>query len=509
MHWFCGCKSGVDTTSDLRDAAAEATQDAHSNSMSPEALKAKLQNFNARVASETDTRTYEALAYRDKTYRKSHSAPGHMLPMKGNVEEQEETPRRLESDSDVVEMPCKRKVQKAMTMPARIEARRSSITLSMEVLTKLLRQHDERRADALSLLGAQTEFIAEADLEACWTETATCHVHGIAKGKQRDAGAELKYKFSDNRKKLPGEPPAFVSCQKGKKGNSPSPNQDNFSLTYFKNGYTLACVFDGHGQWGHLVSLRTVQTVPYFLIRSKHFETSIEKALVEAFEKAHDDCVAIALQQDWNIMASGSTAVAALWKGNKLWTANSGDSRCVVSSIPEAAITHETVDHKPDDEKEKARVVAAGGRVKSETYDDGLTLHRIFIGEQNYPGLSMTRSLGDVCVKDHGVIPTPDICSIELDLSKKPFILLGSDGIWEFMSSETAVNHVIKAYAVHGAGEAIADLHDRARELWANEEDNYCDDMTSMLVLLQNPADTAPTQKDINEKSSIPRQATV
>jgi len=72
------------------------------------------------------------------------------------------------------------------------------------------------------------------------------------------------------------------------------------------------------------------------------------------------------------------------------------------------------------------------------------------------------------------------------------------------MSSSTAVNHIIKAYAVHGASEAITDLHEKSRELWAREEDNYCDDMTSMLVLLEDPA-----QKQVNEDSSIQRTPTV
>ena len=29
-----------------------------------------------------------------------------------------------------------------------------------------------------------------------------------------------------------------------------SPNQDNFSVTHFKSGYTLICTFDGHGPFG-------------------------------------------------------------------------------------------------------------------------------------------------------------------------------------------------------------------------------------------------------------------
>merc|ERR1712151_576499 len=105
-------------------------------------------------------------------------------------------------------------------------------------------------------------------------------------------------------------PKPIVHCQKGSKGfRDTTPNQDNFSITTFNNGWTLACAFDGHGPCGHIVSTRTVQTVPFFMSQSEHFHSgNWEKALVEAFEKSQKELVNHALENQWDVQAGGSTA---------------------------------------------------------------------------------------------------------------------------------------------------------------------------------------------------------
>ena len=52
---------------------------------------------------------------------------------------------------------------------------------------------------------------------------------------------------------------------------------------------TMYGVCDGHGPFGHLVSFRLVQTIPYFLTNSEHFGKNWEEALKEAFAKAQED----------------------------------------------------------------------------------------------------------------------------------------------------------------------------------------------------------------------------
>lgn len=71
---------------------------------------------------------------------------------------------------------------------------------------------------------------------------------------------------------------------------------------------------------------------------------------------------------------SGCTAVVALIKGDDLYVANAGDSRCVLCKNGTAVEMSE--DHKPEDELECARVEKAGGRVSGGRVDGGLNLSR-------------------------------------------------------------------------------------------------------------------------------------
>lgn len=65
----------------------------------------------------------------------------------------------------------------------------------------------------------------------------------------------------------------------------------------------------------------------------------------------------------------------ALLKGQELYVANSGDSRCVVCRKGKAI--EMSLDHKPEDNAEKKRIVNAGGMVtKDGRVNGGLNLSR-------------------------------------------------------------------------------------------------------------------------------------
>lgn len=66
--------------------------------------------------------------------------------------------------------------------------------------------------------------------------------------------------------------------------------------------------------------------------------------------------------------------MVALIKGDNLYVANAGDSRCVVCKNGTAIDMSE--DHKPEDELECARVEKAGGEVSGGRVNGGLNLSR-------------------------------------------------------------------------------------------------------------------------------------
>ena len=113
--------------------------------------------------------------------------------------------------------------------------------------------------------------------------------------------------------------------------------------------------------------------------------------------------------------------------GNKLVTANSGDSRAVLASLKDrdyklkkdekkALCVEEndrqwvsmdlTRDHKPDDPDEKMRILARGGRIDSYKGRMGEDVGpaRVWLKKESFPGLAMSRSIGDACAHSVGVI---------------------------------------------------------------------------------------------------------
>jgi len=381
-----------------------------------------------------------------------------------------------------------RSEKRAQTLPA-TSTRRGDMTLNEDALKKLEEMQKTLKARyRRGSVNVMFTVVPQETMDEAFKTQVAGHIHGEMTEGQSHGDERERKQYGQ----VPLNPPPNIACQKGSKGfRDTTPNQDNFSVTYFNNGYTLACAFDGHGPFGHIVSTRTVQTVPWYLLTEGLFseatvdEASIESALINAFEQAQKDVVAHSLENGWDVQASGSTAVAALWKGNKVWTANCGDSRCAVGTESEKKVVFETEDHKPTTEGEKKRIEAAGGEVRSQTYPDGWVNHRIFIKGEDYPGLCMARTFGDQSVKDYGVIATPEVKMCEVDLDKKSFFILASDGVWEFLDSQFVIKAVAKKIQTDGPAKTLEKLQREAKKRWKQEEGDYCDDITSILVQLR------------------------
>ena len=55
--------------------------------------------------------------------------------------------------------------------------------------------------------------------------------------------------------------------------------------------------------------------------------------------------------------------------------------------------------------------------------------------DQDAPGLAMSRSLGDFIAHSVGCSQYPEVKRFELQAEDK-FIIIASDGVWEFLSNE-------------------------------------------------------------------------
>lgn len=131
---------------------------------------------------------------------------------------------------------------------------------------------------------------------------------------------------------------------------------------------------------------------------------------------------------------SGCTAVVALLRGNELFVANAGDSRCVVCRDGKAI--EMSFDHKPEDTPERERIESAGGRVTPDGRVNG--------------GLNLSRAIGDHAYKtnknlplqEQMISPEPDIRTLLLDPTKDSYIVLACDGIWNSLTSQEVVDFV-------------------------------------------------------------------
>lgn len=92
--------------------------------------------------------------------------------------------------------------------------------------------------------------------------------------------------------------------------------------------------------------------------------------------------------------------------------------------------------------------------------------YRVWHPEHDYPGLAMSRSLGDYIAHDFGVSEEPEITTYDLQSNDK-FIVLGSDGVWEFLSNQTVIDLVAKNLP-DGLRVAADELIEEAYNQWVS-----------------------------------------
>ncbi|CAL0306260.1 unnamed protein product [Lupinus luteus] len=117
----------------------------------------------------------------------------------------------------------------------------------------------------------------------------------------------------------------------------------------------------------------------------------------------------LAMKVDTDGFWGGSTAVTIIKQGDKLIIDNLGDSRAVLCTRVDGnhcVPLPLTIDLKPNIPSEALRIASCGGRVFSAEEDPGVK--RIWMPEEDCPGLAMSRAFGDFCLKNCGLTSVPD-----------------------------------------------------------------------------------------------------
>ena len=107
---------------------------------------------------------------------------------------------------------------------------------------------------------------------------------------------------------------------------------------------------------------------------------------------------------------------------------------------------------------------------------------RVWLKYDDVPGLAMTRSMGDSVAAKAGVIAEPEIFELQLTSADK-FIIIASDGVWEFISNIEAAKVVYPYYEKNAPDQAAEALVKESFKRWKKEEE-VIDDITCIVVFL-------------------------
>ncbi len=279
------------------------------------------------------------------------------------------------------------------------------------------------------------------------------------------------------------ETKSFIYASSTKKGylesNLSKPNQDSFAtIPNFSKDSAVFGVFDGHGGNGERVSQFVARNLPRNLESSLGREESPVSALQNAFKLTANQ---LSETESTICSFSGSTAVLIYMDKDTIYCANCGDSRAVLGTRSNLKVIPLSIDQKPEREDECRRILNHNGRIEACKGSRGEPVGplRVWLKKQNVPGLAMTRAFGDLVAACVGVIPEPEIIVHHRNRSDQ-FIIIASDGIWEFISSEEAVDYVSACESPQEACDILVQI---ASTRWMDEED-MIDDITVIVIFL-------------------------
>lgn len=177
-------------------------------------------------------------------------------------------------------------------------------------------------------------------------------------------------------------------------------------------------------------------------------------------------------QSKYDMNFSGSTCICVFIIEDRIICGNCGDSRAILvasdKNITNAnkIIFPLSVDHKPDLKNEANRIIKSNGRIEKRS-ENGIRTGplRVWLKNENYPGLAMTRSIGDLVASKIGVTSEPEIIEFVIG-SECKFVVVASDGVWEILSNEEVAAIVSPYYKNLDVESAAEKLVDEAAKKW-------------------------------------------
>ena len=294
-------------------------------------------------------------------------------------------------------------------------------------------------------------------------------------------------------------------------------NQDSYLILekLFENNLNIFGIFDGHGKNGHLLSSLVSKFLSSYLTNKENYcsknnnsdsDTESEsddgininkETLNKLFSK--EDFIKKVIKEldfranecNFDLSLSGTTCLLLfILNNNTLVCSNIGDSMCCLFSCSnEDRWIHEilSVIHKPDIPSEKERIISNGGVIHP--YYDEYGIYegpdRVYIKGKTYPGLSLSRSIGDLESEKIGIISEPDIIYKKLDSTNK-YIVMGSDGLFDVIKPYD-IRRIVNPFFIRNDPEGACNaLMKTASKNW--DKSGYeRDDITIIVAFIGKP----------------------
>ncbi|CAH3126033.1 probable protein phosphatase 2C T23F11.1 [Pocillopora verrucosa] len=260
------------------------------------------------------------------------------------------------------------------------------------------------------------------------------------------------------------------SCMQGWRINMEDSHTEILSLKEDK-GTAFFGVYDGHG--GARVAQYCGRSIHTKITSHPSWaKGNIGEAIKGGFLACDTD-----MQKDDQMKdeMAGTTAIVIILKNNKIYCGNVGDSRAIASK--KGAVEQLSFDHKPSNDDETRRIIAAGGWVEFNRVNGNLAL---------------SRALGDFCFKRNDkkspeeqiVTALPDVIQKEITPDHE-FIVLACDGIWDVLSNQEVIDFVRIRIAQKMEPEQICEeLLTRCLAPDCQMGGLGCDNMTVIIVCL-------------------------
>ncbi|KAH7670761.1 protein phosphatase 1L protein [Dioscorea alata] len=218
-----------------------------------------------------------------------------------------------------------------------------------------------------------------------------------------------------------------LACKKGKRHVM----EDGYGVITNIHGDSKQAffgVFDGHGGRAAVdfvsekLGQNIVTSLSALLEKEEEEQDSLELAIKEGYLTTDREFLTKGV-------SSGACVATVMFKNGELHVANAGDCRVVMSKNGVAYAL--TSDHRPSRDDERIRIENSGGYVNCRN-----GVWRV------QDSLAVSRAIGDENMKKW-VISEPETCKLKLT-SECEFLIMASDGLWDKVSNQEAVDIVMK-----------------------------------------------------------------